>query len=164
MSDAETITTGPEALARVRALVEDLETAIVTTADAQGTFVGRPLVTRLMDDAGDLWFFTVEAEALGGDRAVTLSYLDAKARRYVSISGSAAVVDDPARAHELYVDDLDTWFENGLATPGISLLRVTPRRCEFWEPSQSRLASAARAIVGASAPEGPAVRHGVFER
>lgn len=44
---------------------------------------------------------------------------------------------------ELYTTDLDIWFEKGLDTPGITLLRVTPQECEFWEPSKGRIAISA---------------------
>jgi hypothetical protein len=44
---------------------------------------------------------------------------------------------------ELYSPSLDIWFEDGLDTPGIALLRVTPVECEFWEPRHGKLATAA---------------------
>jgi general stress protein 26 len=155
--------TGADAIARVKTLVEEMDLAMLTTVDAAGNHVARPMSTRRMDDAGDLWFFTIapseKTEEVASDEHVGLTYIDAKARRYVSIAGVARVVDDPGRMHELYDDELDVWFENGLATPGIALLKITPKECEFWEPAQSRLAAAAKSLVGQGG-DGDEVRHG----
>ena len=50
--------TGPEAAARVKELVEDIDFTMLTTADADGHLVSRPMSTREMDENGDIWFFT----------------------------------------------------------------------------------------------------------
>ncbi len=50
--------TGPAAIARVRELVEDIDFTMLTTQDAAGNLVSRPMSTRQMDDDGDIWFFT----------------------------------------------------------------------------------------------------------
>jgi len=167
-SDAEQIT-GPDAIARVKELVEDIDFTMLTTRDAEGNLVSRPMSTRQMDDAGDIWFFTLddtkkvrEAEGDPGHE-VGLAYLDAKEHRYVSVAGRARVVHDDAKMRELYSPDLDIWFENGLDTPGIALLRVTPVVCEFWEPRHGKLVTAAgmlKALVTKDAPD-DTMAHGV---
>ena len=145
----EDLVTGPEAIARVKELVEDIDFTMLTTRDAAGNLVSRPMSTRQMDDAGDIWFFTLagtgkvaEAQA-DPQHDVGLSYLDSKGHRYVSVAGRAEVVRDEAKMKELYSPSLDIWFEDGLDTPGIVLLRVTPVECEFWEPRHGKLVTAA---------------------
>lgn len=152
--------TGPEAIARVKELVEDIDFTMLTTQDAAGNLVSRPMSTRQMDDAGDIWFFTLddskkvdEAEA---DHDVNLAYLDAKGHRYVSVAGRASTVDDRAKMQELYSPSLDIWFEDGLDTAGITLLRVRPVECEFWEPRHGKLVTAAgmlKALVTKDTPD-----------
>ena len=66
--------------------------------------------------------------------------------RYVSVAGTAEVVHDRAKMEELYSPSLDIWFADGLETPGIALLRVTPRVTEFWEPAKGKIAMAAGAL------------------
>lgn len=159
MTPAQEVT-GPEAIARVKELVEDIDFTMLTTQDAEGNLVSRPMSTREMDENGDIWFFTLddskkvdEAEA---DRDVGLSYLDAKGHRYVSVAGRARAVPDRAKMAELYTASLDIWFEDGLDTPGITLLKVTPVECEFWEPRHGTLATAAgmlKALVTRDAPD-----------
>lgn len=161
--------TGAEAIARVKELVEDIDFTMLTTHDASGHLVSRPMSTREMDDAGDIWFFTLDdskkVDEAESDHDVNLSYIDAKGHRYVSVAGKARTVDDAAKMKELYTASLDIWFEDGLGTPGITLLRVTPVECEFWEPRHGRLVTAAgmlKALVTRDTPD-DMMRHGRVE-
>lgn len=159
---------GMEAIARVRELVEDIDFTMLTTRDDAGNLVSRPMSTRQMDDAGDIWFFTlehtkkVEEAESDPEHDVGLSYLDAKDHRYVSVAGRATVVHDQTKMEELYSPDLDIWFADGLETPDIALLRVTPVECEFWEPAHGKLVTAAgmlKSLVTKDTPD-DMMRHG----
>ncbi len=164
--------TGAEAIARIKELVEDIDFTMLTTRDAEGNLVSRPMSTRAMDDSGDIWFFTLddtkkvaEAEA-DPEHDVGLAYIDAKGHRYVSVAGRAHVLHDHAKMKDLYTPDLDIWFEDGLDTPGIALLRVTPVECEFWEPRHGKLITAAgmlKALVTKDTPD-DTMRHGRVSR
>lgn len=159
---------GVEAIARVKELVEDIDFTMLTTRDDAGNLVSRPMSTRQMDAAGDIWFFTlehthkVEQAEHDPEHDVGLAYLDASGHRYVSIAGRASVVHDSAKMEELYSPDLDIWFADGLKTPDIALLRVTPVECEFWEPAHGKLVAAAgmlKALVTRDTPD-DLMRHG----
>lgn len=152
--------TGVEAIARLKELVEDIDIAALTTRDESGNLVSRPMSTREMDENGDIWFFTLDDSKKVDDtelhHEVGLAYLDTSGHRYVSIAGRAIVVHDRARMERLYSPSLDIWFENGLDTPGIALLRVTPAECEYWEPRQGKIAAAAgmlKALVTRDTPD-----------
>ncbi|MBZ6370963.1 MAG: pyridoxamine 5'-phosphate oxidase family protein [Microbacterium hominis] len=162
--------TGPEAAARVKELVEDIDFTMLTTADADGHLVSRPMSTREMDENGDIWFFTSDdtkkVDEVEADHDVGLSYLDAKGMRFVSVAGTARVVHDSAKMEQLYTSSLDIWFEDGLDTPGIALLKVTPRETEFWEPAHGKLVMAAgmlKALVTRDTPD-DTMRHGKISR
>lgn len=157
---AMTEVTGKEALERVKTLVEDIDFTMLTTQDAQNRLVSRPMSTREMDDAGDIWFFTAEdtqkVDDVQRDHDVGLSYCDAKGMRYVSVAGRASVVHDRAKMEELWTPSLDIWFPHGLETPGIALLKVTPLDTEFWEPAHGKLVMAAgmlKALVTRDTPD-----------
>lgn len=156
-----------EAPARVKELVEDIDFTMLTTVDEDGNLVSRPMSTRQMDDNGDIWFFTSEdtdkVDEARTHHEVGLSYCDAKGMRYVSVAGRAGVVHDRAKMEELYSPSLDVWFEDGLDTPGIALLRVTPVVTEFWEPAKGKLAMAAgmlRSLVTKDTPDDDIMNHG----
>jgi len=139
--------TGIEATARVKALVEDIDFTMLTTQDDHGRLVSRPMSTREMDENGDIWFFTSEetkkVDELTEDHDVGLAYCDPKGMRYVSVTGRASLVHDRERMRELWDPALDIWFEDGLDTPGVALLKVTPVETEFWEPAHGKLVMAA---------------------
>lgn len=103
--------TGTEALARVADLVEDIDIAMLTTTDDHGNLVSRPMSTRQMDDAGNIWFFTAEdtekVEEAQRHHDVGLAYCDAKGMRYVSVAGTAEVVHDRTKMEELYSTSLE---------------------------------------------------------
>ena len=76
--------------------------------------------------------------------------------RFVSVAGQRDVVHDRAKMEELYSPSLDIWFEDGLETPGIALLKVTPVECEFWEPKHGKIVMAAgmlKALVTKDTPD-----------
>lgn len=159
--------TGTEALARVKELVEDIDITMLTTTDADGRLVSRPMSTRRMDEHGDIWFFTADdtkkVDEAESHREVGLAYCDAKGMRYVSVAGRAEVVEDRALMEQLYTPSLDVWFEDGLDTPDIALLRVTPELTEFWEPAKGKVAMAAgmlAALVRRDTPDDDLMNHG----
>ena len=161
--------TGKEARDRVKELVEDIDFTMLTTQDDAGRLVSRPMSTREMDDNGDIWFFTADdskkVDEVSADRDVNLAYCDAKGMRYVSVAGRASVVHDDAKMQELYSPSLDIWFEDGLDTPGIALLKVAPVEIEFWEPSQNKLVMAAgmlKALVTKDTPDDDIMNHGII--
>jgi general stress protein 26 len=152
--------TGPEAIGRLKELVEDIDFTMLTTLDAAGSLVSRPMSTRQMDDAGDIWFFTADdskkVDEVEADQDVGLAYADANGMRFASVAGRARVVHDRSKMEELYSPSLEVWFEEGLDTPGIALLRVTPVECEYWEPANGKLAMAAgmlKALVTRETPD-----------
>ena len=152
--------TGPEAIGRLKELVEDIDFTMLTTQDAAGNRVSRPMSTRQMDDQGDIWFFTAEhtkkVDEVEADHDVGLAYSDAKGMRFVSVAGRARVIHDRDKMEELYSPSLDIWFEDGLDTAGIALLRVTPVECEYWEPAHGKLATTiamAKALVTRDTPD-----------
>lgn len=159
--------TGTEALARVADLVEDIDIAMLTTTDDDGNLVSRPMSTRQMDDAGNIWFFTAEdtekVEEAQRHHDVGLAYCDAKGMRYVSVAGTAEVVRDRTKMEELYSTSHEIWFADGLETPGITLLKVTPMVVEFWEPAKGKLALAAgalKSLVTRDTPDDDIMNHG----
>lgn len=159
--------TGAEAAAKVKELVEDIDFTMLTTQDDKGQLVSRPMSTRQMDENGDIWFFTSEdtkkVDEAKADHDIGLSYCDAKGMRYVSVAGRASVVHDDAKMKELYTPSLDIWFEQGLDTPGIALLRVTPVETEFWEPAHGKIVMAAgmlKSLFTKDTPDDDIMNHG----
>lgn len=84
----------------------------------------------------------------------------------LTVGRRASVVHDKQKMAELYSPSLDIWFEEGLDTPGIALLKVTPKVTEFWEPAKGKIAMAAgmlKSLVTKDTPDEDIMNHGKIE-
>ena len=85
-----------------------------TTRRADGRLVSRPMATQKRAAGADLWFVTSrDSEKLieiGEDPHVNLAYYKDRTREWVSVSGTARIVDDREKVRELYQPDWRAWF------------------------------------------------------
>jgi general stress protein 26 len=128
---------------KVWGLIRDVKVAMLVTKDEDGQLRGRPMrAVQASDFTGTLWFFTTrhspKAEEIGQDAHVLLTYADPGAQTYVSVSGTAQVLRDPAKQKELWSEPLRTWFPGGPDDPEAALLQVAVEGAEYWDsPSSS---------------------------
>ena len=142
-----------EGIKKLNELIKDIETAMLVTADADGTLRSRPMGTQQIESDGDLWFFTGKntgkTHAIEHDQHVNVTYASPKDNRYVSVSGRAELVEDKAKVKELWNPILKAWFPEGVDDPDIILIRVHVESAEFWDLKSStmiQLAGFAKAI------------------
>ena len=116
-------------------LVEGIEIAMFTTRRPDGHLVSRPMATQARAAGADLWFVTEgethKMDELEHDAHVNVSYYRDKSREWVSVSGTARVVKDRAKIHELYRPDWRAWFtdqgggrDGGPDDPRLTLVAV----------------------------------------
>lgn len=95
-------------------LIEGIEIAMFTTRRADGHLVSRPMATQARSAGADLWFVTEKTtdklDELAYDAHINVAYYNTKSREYVSVSGTARVLDDRAKIRELYRPDWKAWF------------------------------------------------------
>jgi len=124
-------------------LVKDFRFAMITTADAEGKLVAHPLTIQEAEFDGDLWFLVSKSSSPATNLAanpragVSLSSNDS----WVSLSGSAALVDDPAKVRELWNPVVEAWFTEGPDDPDVGLLKFTAESAEYWDTPGGRIAS-----------------------
>ena len=84
------------------ALVEDINTAMMTTRRPDGHLRSRAMANQRRAGGADLWFVTAEGASkladLEHDPHVNLSYYRDSNREWVSVSGTAFVSRDGARS------------------------------------------------------------------
>ena len=128
---------------KVAELVERAGTAMLTTMTADGDHVSRPMAVQDVEFDGDLWFFTYEdsdkVAQIRSAPSVNVSLSNDKKSEWTSISGTAEVVHDRAKAEELWAKPLEAWFPDGLDTPGLTLLKVHAHRAEYWDAATSKV-------------------------
>lgn len=155
------VLTKEDKIAKLREIVKAVDICMLTTFDEHNDLHSRPMSNNgEVDFDGDLWFFTYgsshKANEVGRVSKVNVSFADIKDQRYASVSGHAKIVRDRAKIEELWKPQLKIWFPQGVDTPDIALLKVSPKRAEYWDGSQSIMAhaiSVISALVTGEVPE-----------
>jgi len=142
---------------------------MLTTQDEHGVLHSRPMATQQKQLDGDLWFFTRDSSAKSGETRVhpnvNLSYANPDDNRYVSVSGTAVILHDPAKAKELWNPIYKAWFPKGLDDPDLALLRVQVERGEYWDSPSStmvQIAGLVKAMVSGKSYEPGPGEHGTL--
>jgi general stress protein 26 len=135
-------------------LIEDIQFAMFTTVDTDGTLHSRPMATQQVEFDGDLWFFTgldaAKVQQVNRKHQVNVSFANPDDQRYVSISGWAELVRDHQKMEELWNPLYKAWFPDGLDDPNLALLKVHVMKAEYWDSPNSKvvqLVGFAKALV-----------------
>ncbi|MFC5067649.1 pyridoxamine 5'-phosphate oxidase family protein [Flaviflagellibacter deserti] len=123
--------------------MRDIDFCILATHGDGGQIAGRPMSNnREVDYGGDSFFFTWEKarmiSEIERDPKVALSYQGSSGilgqRPFMAhIEGQAELVRDKGRFAEHWTSDLDRWFEQGVDTPGVVMIKVHAARVHYWD-------------------------------
>ena len=137
MSDAQ--------LAKIWDLIKDTKFAMLTSEDG-GQLRSRPMAVSQSGFDGTLWFFTKasshKVDEVEADHRVGVSFSDPSAQNYVSLSGSASLVQDRAAIDAHWTELLATWFPKGKDDPDVALLKVEVTQAEYWDTPSSAMVHA----------------------
>lgn len=118
-------------------LIKDIQITMFTTTNRSGALRSRPMFTQETPFDGELWFLTSESsdvvEEIAGGEEVLLTYAHPGQEEYISVNGSADVLNDRARIRGLWTPAMKVWFPDGENDPAIRLIRVTVTRAEYWD-------------------------------
>lgn len=130
-------TTKQDKQEKLLALLKHFDTAMLVTRSDEGCLRSRPMALAEVDDDGSLWFLTERDSAKLDEIAAepTVNVALQSSNRFVSISGTAAPVEDPQKLNEIWNDSWKIWFPAGKDDPNLLLLRVDPDRGEYWDNS-----------------------------
>ncbi|WP_018477855.1 pyridoxamine 5'-phosphate oxidase family protein [Pontibacter roseus] len=121
--------------------LKDIDTAMMTTVDDDGSLRSRPMRNQQIKEDGVIWFFTGyesgKSHEIKQDAHVNLSYAKPSDNLYVSVSGRASLVKDRAKIEELWNPALKAWFPEGKEDPNIALIKVTIDKAEYWDSPNS---------------------------
>lgn len=122
---------------QLQTLLENFETAMLVTVDADETMRARPLRIASKAERAELWFLSSRessgTEDIENDfRAAVTMQGD---RRYLSLSGMASVHDDLAKKKELWSATMRPWFPEGVESPDLVAIRFVPVEGEYWDSS-----------------------------
>jgi general stress protein 26 len=132
-----------EAVEKLGDMIKDIDMAMFTTVEEDGTLHSRPMSTQKTEFDGNLWFFTAldtpKVEEIHHDKNVSLSYAEPGKNRYVAVSGKAQVVRDRQKIEELWSPILKAWFPKGKDDPQLALLKVEVESAEYWDSPSSKI-------------------------
>ena len=154
-------------------LIEGIEIAMFTTRRSDGHLVSRPMATQTQAEGTDLWFVTDidthKLDELEFDSHVNLAYYRDRTREWVSVSGTASVVQDRRAIRELYRPDWKAWFgdqggerDGGPDDPRIALILVDVHSVTYLKVDKPRpvvLFEVAKAMATGTPPKIGEQRH-----
>lgn len=126
----------PDKTGEIAKMIKDIDICMFVTR-ANGSLRGRPMSNNgKVEFDGDSWFFSYrdspKVEEIEADPRVELAYIATERGTWVSIEGSAEIVEDDARKRELWDDQLKAWFDGGPEDDEIVLLKVRAERIHAW--------------------------------
>ncbi len=148
------------------ALIEDMETAMMTTQQADGQLVTRPMATQTQAGIGDLYFVTdinsKKVADLRQNPQINLGYLSKDSFEWVSVSGKATISQDRAKIKELYQPDWKAWFneeggdkDGSPDDPRLALVVVDANSVRYSKALNSKPVAFVKYAVGMARGEMP---------
>lgn len=138
---------------RVWELMKKITFAMLVTRDGD-KLRARPMSAYLERDSNTIYFLTDarrhKDEEIAQNPSINLSFADASAQKYVSLTGTAVVSNDRAKIKQLFSTEAKAWWDSA-DDPNIRVLKITPDDAEFWDSPGtviSYVKMAAAAVTG----------------
>ncbi|SDW57378.1 General stress protein 26 [Arthrobacter sp. cf158] len=123
-----------QGIKKVTDIINNSRIGMLTTINAEGALVSRPLAVQEVQEDGDLWFFTglgtSQVAQLRADSRVNVSF--GKSTEWVSVAGTAHVVTDRAKIRGMWNQVVEAWYPDGPESPEVCLIRVDSESAEYW--------------------------------
>jgi general stress protein 26 len=149
-------------LADIAEKMRDIDFTILSTRTESGAIAGRPMSNnREVEFDGDAFFFTCDNTRTVGDierdPQVGLGFQGKSGALgmrpfFITVEGRAELIRDKGRFKEHWTSGLDRWFEQGVDTPGLVLVKVKAQRLHYWNGmDEGEISLGARTTESASA-------------
>ncbi len=145
MSQDTRTPTPTEARATLWALIKDIRFAMFTTRHGNGHLHSRPMTTQNsnLDEDSNLWFFmsrhSEPVADLSHEPIVNVVYANPGEDSYVSVSGTATVVEDLAKKEQLWSKMAEAWFPGGATDADLALVCVNITHANYWDVKDSKI-------------------------
>lgn len=140
-------------ITQLAALIKDVEVAMFTTTGVDGRLYSRPLGTQEVEFDGDLWFATSadspKVAEIALNPRVNVAYASPSKNSYVSVAGTARIVDDRAKIDALWSPAMKLFFPEGKDDPHLRLIHVQAESAEYWDGPGTLLGKALSFVLSA---------------
>ena len=138
-----------ENIQKVRDIIKGTRIAMLTHVDEDGRLVSKPMATQEVDFDGTVRFVAERASDQGMDIQknpnVNVAYSGNGA--WVSLSGTARIVNDTDKLRELWSSFTGSWLEGGPENPNNVLIEIDADTAEYWDtPGGSKVTQVANLI------------------
>lgn len=142
-------------------MIKGIRFAMFTTRHGNGHMHSRPMTTqnKALEADESLWFFMSKkgdpVADLKADPTVNVVYADPSADTYVSVSGTAAMIEDQAKKDQLWNKMTEAWFPGGPTDPDLALVQVQIIHANYWDVKESKIVQIyemAKAVVTGKPP------------
>jgi len=119
--------------------IRDCKFAMFTTRHANGHLHSRPMTMQntTLDADDSLWFFMSRKSdpvaELSAEPSVNVAYASPGDAFWVSVTGTALVVEGGDKAKSLWSPSADAWFSGGPTDPDLAVVQVRIVHVNEWE-------------------------------
>ena len=121
----------------IQAMVKDIKYTMMTTRNDENHLHSCPMnTTETSIGAKEIWFIghkpSETVDNIKQNPEVNLAYVTQESDKYLSISGTAELVEDEEKLNELWSMAYNAYFEQGKDDPQVQLIKVVPHGAEYW--------------------------------
>jgi len=120
-------------------VIKDCKFAMFTTRHANGQLHSRPMTMQntTLDVDDSLWFFMSRKSdpvaELAAEASVNVSYSPSGDESWISVTGTALLVEGGDKTKSLWSRSADTWFSGGPTDPDLAVIQVRIVHVSQWE-------------------------------
>ncbi len=144
-------------------MIKGIRFGMFTTRHGNGHLHSRPMTTqnKAIEADESLWFFMSKkgdpVDDLKSEPMVNVAYADPGSDTYVSVSGTAAMIEDAEKKKQLWNKMNEAWFPGGPTDPDVALVQVQIAHANYWDVKESKIVQLfemAKAVVTGKPPTG----------
>lgn len=125
--------------------MRSIDICMLSTRAENGAIAARPMSNNTdVEYDGDSWFYTSDdtrmVDDILRDPNVSLSFQSKKMMVKpfsIAVEGKGEIIRDKQIFREHWNKDLDRWFEQGVDTPGLVMIKVHADRIAYWEGEEN---------------------------
>ena len=144
MSEVQNLTQD-NAIKKMQEITEDAPIAMLCTNLKSMPFSTCPMSTQQVDEEGMIWFLTgadsQHSREIEADPRVQLIYSNTGDYSYLTIYGTAELLQDQSMIDKLWTPLAKVWFQQGKDDPNLRVLKIRPEQGFYWDTKNSKTVS-----------------------
>lgn len=136
---------GTDAVEKLKEIVQHQSICMFHTGLGADHCETRPMAVQDVNALGHLWLFSARGSKKNADIAndprMMLTIAEPSRSQFLVVHGEAVIVDDRDKKKELWNNLAKAWFPKGVEDPELTLLKVQPTTCYYWDTLDGRLVS-----------------------